>query len=84
VLEQKKSLLCSNVHPLMLVYGSWINAILFFVFASSSVMAEILLPQFIYRNIVLHLIINTPKCLKLRYHIGLSKINAVKGGFTKG
>jgi hypothetical protein len=47
VLEQKKSLLCSNVHPLMLVYGSWINAILFFVFASSSVMAEILLPQFI-------------------------------------
>jgi hypothetical protein len=31
----------------MLVYGSWIKAILFFTFVSSSAMAEILLPQFI-------------------------------------
>jgi hypothetical protein len=45
--ELKKSLLCTNVHPFMLVYGSWIRAILFFTFVSSSAMADILLPQFI-------------------------------------
>jgi hypothetical protein len=31
----------------MLVYGSWIRAILFFTFVSSNAMAEILLPQLI-------------------------------------
>ena len=45
--ELKKSLLCISVQPFMLVYGSWIKAILFFTFVSSSAIAEILFPQFI-------------------------------------
>jgi hypothetical protein len=43
----KKSLLCINVQPFMLVYGSCINAILSLPFVSSIDIAEILLPQFI-------------------------------------
>jgi hypothetical protein len=35
--ELKKSLLCINVHPFMLVYGSWIKAILLFTFVFPAV-----------------------------------------------
>jgi hypothetical protein len=45
--ELKKSFLCISVQPFMLVYGSWIRAILFFTFVSSNAIAKILFPQFI-------------------------------------
>jgi hypothetical protein len=45
--ELKKSLLCIRVQPFMVVYSSWIKAILFFTFVSSNAIAEILFPQFI-------------------------------------
>jgi hypothetical protein len=45
--ELKNSLLCINVQPFMLVYGSCFNAILSLAFVSSIAIGKILLPQFI-------------------------------------